>query len=62
LQRELEHNARDYGQLAAAARACDARIVLGGEGFRDAAVRSRFTADLHAESFKELSEFVRKLD
>ena len=62
LQRELEHNARDYAQLVAAARACDARIVLGGEGFRDAAVRSRFTADLHAESFKDLSEFVRKLD
>lgn len=62
LQRELEHNARDYAQLSAAARACDARVVLGGEGFRDAAVRSRFAADLHAESFRDLSEFVRGLD
>src|SRR5829696_9679119 len=62
LQRELEHNARDYAQLSAAARACDARVVLGGEGFRDAAVRARFPADLHAESFGDLSEFVRGLD
>jgi methanogenic corrinoid protein MtbC1 len=62
LQRELEHNARDYAQLSSAARACDARIVLGGEGFRDAAVRARFTADLHAESFRDLSEFVRRLE
>ena len=62
LQRELEHNARDYAQLSSAARACGARIVLGGEGFRDGAVRARFPADLHAERFKDLSEFVRKLD
>lgn len=62
LQRELEHNARDYAQLSTAARACGARIVLGGEGFRDRAVRARFPADLHAESFKDLSEFVRQLD
>jgi len=62
LQRELEHNARDYAQLSSAARACGARVVLGGEGFRDAAVRARFTADLYAESFKDLSGLVRTLD
>lgn len=62
LQRELEHNARDFAQLSAAARACGARIVLGGGGFQDTAVRARFHADLHAESFRDLSEFVRRLD
>lgn len=62
LQRELEHNARDYAQLASAARACGARVVLGGEGFRAAAVRARFPADLHAEGFRDLSGFVRGLD
>jgi excisionase family DNA binding protein len=62
LQRELEHNARDYAQLSSAARACGARVVLGGEGFRAGAVRARFPADLHAESFKDLSAFVGKLD
>ncbi|HEX8292332.1 MAG TPA: hypothetical protein VF570_11275, partial [Pyrinomonadaceae bacterium] len=61
LQRELEHNARDYGQLSSAARACGARVVLGGEGFREAAVRARFAADLHAENFKDLSAFVGRM-
>ncbi len=59
LQRELEHNARDYAQLSAAARACGARVVLGGEGFRGEAVREKFPADLHAESFAELLKFTR---
>ncbi len=62
LQRELEHNARDYAQLTSAARSCGARVVLGGEGFRDRAVRARFPADLHAERFKDLSEFVGRMD
>lgn len=62
LQRELEHNARDYAQLSAAARACGARVVLGGEGFRASAVRARFPADLQAENFRDLSKFVRELN
>ena len=62
MQRELEHNARDYAQLQAAARGCGARVVLGGEGFRGEAVRRRFPADLHAESFTDLAEFLRRLD
>ena len=59
LQRELEHNARDYVQFLHSARACGARVVLGGEGFRGAQVRARFPADLHAESFADLAAFVR---
>src|ERR1044072_4583281 len=62
LQRELEHNARDYAHLSAAARTCNARIVLGGEGFRDGAVRARVPADMHAHTFQDLSEFVSQLD
>ncbi len=62
LQRELEHNARDYAQLTTAARACGARVVLGGEGFRDRAVRPRFPADLHADNFRDLSGLVGRLD
>lgn len=60
-QRELAHNARDYAPFAEAARACGARIVLGGEGFRGEAVRRRFPADLHAESFRDLAEFIGRL-
>jgi excisionase family DNA binding protein len=62
MQRELEHNARDYTQFEAAARARGTRIVLGGEGFRGEAVRRKFPADLHAESFRDLAEFLRGLD
>ena len=61
LQRELEHNARDYAQLSTAARSCGARVVLGGEGFRGEAVRRKFPADLHAEGFGDLAEFLRGL-
>ncbi|HEY0171122.1 MAG TPA: B12-binding domain-containing protein [Pyrinomonadaceae bacterium] len=61
MQRELEHNARDYTQFEAAARARGTRVVLGGEGFRGEAVRRKFPADLHAESFKDLAEFLRRL-
>jgi excisionase family DNA binding protein len=62
MQRELEHNARDYAQFESAARSCGARVVLGGEGFRGEAVRRKFPADLHAEGFGDLAEFVRGLD
>jgi excisionase family DNA binding protein len=62
MQRELEHNARDYTQFEAAARARGTRVVLGGEGFRGESVRRKFPADLHAESFRDLAEFLRGLD
>jgi excisionase family DNA binding protein len=60
MQWELEHNSRDYSQLAQAALSCGARVVLGGEGFRDEAVRARFPADLHAGSVAELTEFLAR--
>ncbi|HEX6184764.1 MAG TPA: B12-binding domain-containing protein [Pyrinomonadaceae bacterium] len=62
MQRELEHNARDYVQFETAARGCGARVVLGGEGFRGEAVRRKFPADLHADGFSDLAEFLRGLD
>lgn len=57
---ELERSAREYPQLLAAARGCSARVVLGGAGFRDGAVRRRFPADFHAESFAELEAFLNE--
>ncbi|HVF49366.1 MAG TPA: B12-binding domain-containing protein [Pyrinomonadaceae bacterium] len=58
----LERTAREYAQLHEAARACRARIVLGGEGFRHETIRQRFPADLHAENFRDLLAFVRTAD
>ncbi|HYN85176.1 MAG TPA: B12-binding domain-containing protein [Pyrinomonadaceae bacterium] len=56
---ELERTSREYPQVVAAARECGARLVLGGLGFRDEVVRRRLPADLHAESFRELEEFLK---
>lgn len=50
---------RDYRQFLEGARACGARVVLGGEGFRGAGLREKFPADLHAESFADLLKFIR---
>ncbi|MCA1850607.1 MAG: B12-binding domain-containing protein, partial [Acidobacteria bacterium] len=58
----LDRSAREYEQFQAAVRSCGARVVLGGEGFRDEAVRRRFPADLHAENFSQLLEFIRVRD
>lgn len=62
MQRELEHNVRDYVAFGEAARARGTRVVLGGEGFRGEAVRARFPADLHAESLCDLAAFLKTLD
>jgi excisionase family DNA binding protein len=62
MQRELEHNARDYVEFEAVARSRGTRVVLGGEGFRGEAVRRKFPADLHAERFGDLAELLRGLD
>ncbi|HJU54256.1 MAG TPA: B12-binding domain-containing protein [Pyrinomonadaceae bacterium] len=54
----LDRAAREYSAFHKTARRVRARIVLGGAGFADAGVRSRLPADLHAESFRELEEFI----
>jgi excisionase family DNA binding protein len=41
-----------------AARRAGAAVVLGGAGFREEGVRRRLPADLHAESFRQMEEFV----
>ncbi|MCA1594359.1 MAG: B12-binding domain-containing protein [Acidobacteria bacterium] len=58
--RSLERSAREYEQFRKAAQAHGARIVLGGEGFRDEAIRRRFPADLHADNFRDLLKFIHQ--
>jgi len=58
----LSHNAREYDQFRAAADGLGVRIVLGGEGFLDEAIRRRFPADFHAGSFTGLLEFLKNTD
>jgi MerR family transcriptional regulator, light-induced transcriptional regulator len=56
----LSRNARDYDQFHAVAEKRGVVVVLGGEGFRDEAIRRRFPADLHADSFQDLFEFLQR--
>lgn len=55
---DIERAAREYTQFQEVARAVGSRVVLGGEGFSDKAVRRRFPADLYAASFGELLDFL----
>ncbi|HWS99319.1 MAG TPA: B12-binding domain-containing protein [Pyrinomonadaceae bacterium] len=57
----LDRAAREYTEFHKAARRARARVVLGGAGFAEAGVRNRLPADLHAESFRELEEFIGTL-
>jgi excisionase family DNA binding protein len=56
----LDRNVRDYSQVRRAADECGARVVLGGEGFREMDVRQRFPADFYAENFSRLLEFTQE--
>jgi MerR family transcriptional regulator, light-induced transcriptional regulator len=58
----LDRSAREYADFNKAARRRRAQVVLGGAGFADEGVRKRLPADLHAESFRQLEEFVQTLD
>jgi excisionase family DNA binding protein len=58
----LDRSAREYAEFHKAARRRRAQVVLGGAGFADEEVRRRLPADLHAESFRQLEEFMETLD
>jgi excisionase family DNA binding protein len=51
---DIERQAREYARFYETARAMDARVVLGGEGFRDPVVLARFPHDAYATSFRDL--------
>lgn len=56
-----DRGAREYEEVLKTAASVGAVIVLGGAGLKDAQLRRRFRADLHAESFQQLSEFADAL-
>jgi methanogenic corrinoid protein MtbC1 len=53
--------AREYEEVRRTAARLGAAIVLGGAGFKDRQLRQRFAADLHADNFRQLSEFANSL-
>lgn len=58
----LDRAVYEYIGFSKAARRAGAAVVLGGAGFREEGVRRRLPADLHAESFRQMEEFVATLD
>ncbi|MBC7912258.1 MAG: B12-binding domain-containing protein [Pyrinomonadaceae bacterium] len=54
----LSRYAREYAQFKAVTLKHQTRIALGGEGFRERAIRQRFPADLHAENFNQLLKMI----
>ena len=57
----LDRAAYEYAGFHKAARRAGAAVVLGGAGFNEEGVRRRLPADLHAETFRQLEEFVATL-
>ncbi|MBV9928439.1 MAG: B12-binding domain-containing protein [Acidobacteria bacterium] len=57
----LDRAVYEYAGFIKTARRAGAAVVLGGAGFREEGVRRRLPADLHADSFRQMEEFVGTL-
>lgn len=58
---ELERLSRDYKEFRETAVKLKIPIILGGKIFDDDHIRRRFPAELYAESFAEVADFVGRL-
>ena len=58
---DLDRATSEYVQLRKVTTRLGASVVIGGEGFRDPAIRQRFPSDLYAENFAGLAKFVKTL-
>jgi excisionase family DNA binding protein len=59
---DLDRITRDYKEFRTNISKSNAAVVLGGRGFGDERIRQRFAAELYAQSFSDLLNFVQKLD
>ncbi len=58
---DLERLSRDYKQFRETAVKLKIPVIFGGKVFGDEIIRRRFPAELYAESFADVAEFVRKI-
>lgn len=58
---DLDRATTEYAQLRKLTTKLSVSVVIGGEGFRDNALRERFPSDFYAEDFDGLVKFVRTL-
>lgn len=56
---DIERLVRDYQAFAEQINKLEIPVILGGRAFADQNIRRRFCADIYADSFGELAEFVR---
>lgn len=61
LLNDLDRQSRDYAELGVLSRRVGAKIVIGGSGFAEPAVRARFPHDAYCESLRDLLGFVSRL-
>jgi hypothetical protein len=58
---DLDRAAAEFAQLRRVANRLEAKIVLGGEAFRNPDMRVRFPADFFPADFHELSQWTAEL-
>jgi methanogenic corrinoid protein MtbC1 len=58
---DLDRSVREFAQLKKLLSKLNARLVFGGEAFRDRNLRERFPADLYADTFHSLAKFTSSL-
>ena len=58
---DLDRATSEYAELRKVTAKIGASVVIGGEGFRDPAIRLRFPCEFYAEKFAGLAEFVKPL-
>ncbi len=58
---DLERLARDYKQFREQLGKLKIPVIIGGSVFENDDIRRRFPAELHAQTFSEVAEFVREI-
>jgi excisionase family DNA binding protein len=58
---EIERLSRDYKEFRENALKLKIPVILGGKIFNDIHIRRRFPAELYAESFGEVADFIKSL-
>lgn len=58
---DLDRATSDYAQLRKVTDKAGTKLVVGGEAFRDRAIRERFPAEFYGMDFRALSKFMNSL-
>ena len=59
---DLDRTVRDFAQLRKTCQRLGTSVVIGGEAVKDPDIRNRIAADLYAETFACLAEFIKTVE